>query len=71
MARTAFELDRRIGAVEPLEQSVPGEIEPQILRLVDDARAIHEADDADRTAAIMRIGKVAFDRWRHGLPCAE
>ena len=56
-----LERDGRVGAVQSLDQSVPGDIEPQILRLVDDARAVLEADDLDRTAAIVRIGKFAFD----------
>ena len=56
-----LELERRARAVQALDQIVPGDIEPQILRLVDDARAVLEADNADRTAVIMRIGEVAFD----------
>ena len=56
-----FELDRRLSAVQALDQSVPGGIEPQILRLVDDPRAVLEADDADRAAVIVRIGEIAFE----------
>ena len=56
-----FQLHRGSGRVQPLDQSVPGDIEPQILRLVDDARAVHEADDAHRATAVMRVGKIAFD----------
>ena len=40
---------------------MPGGVEPQILRLVDKPRAVLEGDDLDRMAAIVRIGKFAFD----------
>ena len=40
-----LQFDRRAGAVQSLDQAVPGDVEPQILRLVDDARAVLEADD--------------------------
>ncbi len=56
-----FELERGLSAVQALDQRVPGGIEPQILRLVDDARAVLEADDPDRAAVIMRIGEIAFE----------
>ena len=32
-----FQRDRWVGAVQSLDQTVPGDVEPQILRLVDDA----------------------------------
>ena len=56
-----FERDRRFGAVQAFDQGVPGGIKPQILRLVDDPRAVLEADDADRAAFIVRIGEIAFE----------
>ncbi len=56
-----FELDRGLRAVQAFDQRVPGGIEPQILRLIDDARAILEADDPDRAAAIVRVGEITFD----------
>ena len=56
-----FELDRGLRAVQTFDQGVPGGIEPQILRLVDDPRAVLEADDADRAAFIVRIGEIAFE----------
>ena len=56
-----LELNRRIGPIQSLDQIVPSDIDPQILRLVDDARAIREADDLDRMAAIMRVREIAFD----------
>ena len=59
--RTAFNVDGRLGAVESLDQRVPGDVEPQILRFVNDARAVFEADNMDGTAAIMRIREITFD----------
>ena len=56
-----FELERGLSAVQALDQGVPGGIKPQILRLVDDPRAVLEADDADRAAVIVRIGEIAFE----------
>ena len=57
-----FQRDRWVGAVQSLDQTVPGDVEPQILRLVDDARAVAEANDMNRPAAVVRIGEVPFDR---------
>ena len=56
-----LQFDRGIGLVQALDQVVPGNVEPQILRLVHDPRAVLEADDLDRMAAIVRIGEIAFD----------
>ena len=56
-----LQFEWRPGPVQSLDQGVPGNIEPQILRLVHDPRAVLEADDLDRMAAIVRIGKIAFD----------
>src|SRR6185369_17831623 len=47
-----LEVDWRGVLVQPLDQIVPGDIEPQVFRLVDNPRAVFEAEDADRTAAI-------------------
>src|SRR5262245_2491414 len=49
------ELNRCASSVQPLHKVVPGDVEPEILRLVNDPQAILEADDADRTAAVVRI----------------
>ena len=56
------QLHRGIAPVQPIDQGAPGDVEPQILGLVNDPRAILEADNADRAAAIVRIGKTALDR---------
>ena len=56
-----LQLERGAGRVQPLDQRLPGGVEPQILRLIDDARAVLEGDDLDRAAVIVRIGKLAFD----------
>ena len=56
-----LELDRSAAAVQALDQCVPGDIEAQVLRLVDDARAVFEAHDQDRVAAVVRVGEIAFD----------
>ena len=57
-----FQRDRWVGAIQSLDQTVPGDVEPQILRLVDDVRAVAEANDVNRPAAVVRIGEVPFDR---------
>ena len=54
------EFDRGIGAIEPLDKRLPGDVEPHILRLVNDTAAVLEADDMNRTAVIMRIGQAAW-----------
>ena len=38
-----LQFDRGAAAVQPLDQRMPGGIEAQVLRLVDDARAVLEA----------------------------
>ena len=40
---------------------MPSNVQAQILRLVDDATAVFEAHDQHRTAAIVRVGEIAFD----------
>lgn len=62
-----FQRDRWVGAVQSLDQTVPSDVEPQILRLVDDARAIVETNDVNRPAAVVRIREVPFDRDDAGV----
>ena len=50
-----FQHHRSTGAVEARDQIVPGDVEPQILGLINQARAVLETQDQDRTAAIMRV----------------
>ena len=57
-----FQRDGGTGGVEPLDQAVPGHVEPQVFRLVHDPRTVGETNDLYRTAAIVRIGQLAFDR---------
>src|SRR5262245_14636067 len=55
------QINRCASAVEPLHKIVPGDVESEILRLVNDPQAILEADDPDRTPAVVRIGKIPVD----------
>src|SRR5262245_55393989 len=64
-----LEVHRGIRLVQARDQVVPDGIDPQILWLVDDPRSIHEADDLDRMAAIVRIGDMTLDLryWAAGV----
>ncbi len=56
------ELNRCASPVQPLHKVVPGDVEPEILRLVNNPQAIIEADDPDRAPAVVWIGNIPLDR---------
>ncbi len=55
------QFDRGRCAVQTADQLLPGNIDPQIFRLVNDLRAVCENDDFYRTASVVRIGEATFD----------
>jgi hypothetical protein len=58
-------LDRGSGLVQSCDQIVPGSLDAQVLRLVQDPCAILEPDAENRASTVVRIGKVAFDPGDH------
>src|SRR5262249_55808590 len=62
-----LEFDWRIRAVQARNELEPGNIEPEILRLVDDPRTVRKGEDADRSATIVGVGQIAFDLCNHAF----
>ena len=63
-----FQFDRGRRAVQAVDQLLPGNIDPQIFRLINDLGAVCENDDLDRTASVVRIGEATFNLNDPALP---
>src|SRR5581483_9174391 len=55
------QLNWSLGAIETHNEVLPGEVNLQVFRLVYDLRTVCEGEDLHGTAAVVRVGKSAFD----------
>src|SRR5689334_1800421 len=62
------QIDGRLCVIEAIDEFLPGDIDAQILRLVNDPRTICEGDDLYGTAVIVRIGKAAVEPAHSPVP---